>query len=787
MGQGKAIRFGLRAKLILILLLFTAAITALVSLSMYQVVDGRLQDELSSRVLATVKLGADSIALAPLARLTAAIRPDMDEEQTALLEASEDFRIVSDQLNRIRDTDPQVIRYVYTFVPTEQPGTALFAVDADVLSDLQAIAESRARGEETEVEEVSHIGSIFDITDFERAQAAIRERSPTLDEEYVWDEVFRVNSISGYAPILDGEGRLLAVLGVDMADVNARAALAGVTRLSLIIIAAAVVLGLAVSLLMGNLMTRDVIALEKTVLQYGRGDFSARSTIRTRDEVGGLARSFNDMVQTITEYEAKLLAAERQRAEAELATQLTGAREAESRKYLDNISQGLLMIDGQHRIGQQYSASLVRLFRCQDSPAGRDFVQFIYPDQLGQAAERAELTSFLGILIGNRTAEADMLEAVNPIRDRELRAHDGSLIVVDARFLPLARDGQVENIMVIFEDKSGIRAAERKLQEQRERHDAELEAIAAILKNGPVLFRDFVAGGEALTAELEASLGSLADRERSAHFMREFHSLKGSARSLQLAQLAVSAHRLEDLLLAARDAGGLSGGQLEVLGKALEATREGIRKVKETIERFAAFQAGDSSPQKELAATIASFGEMVGQLGRELGKEVVFEPDVRVAELPFLKELKNPIIHLLRNAVDHGVEDIYERTASGKPSAARIRLGIRREGSKIHIAVQDDGKGIDFERVRQKAVEKKLLPAEGELSREKLLKVLFSPGFSSKDGVSEISGRGVGLDVVRHAVQQLGGKVTVGTAPGIGAAFRLAIPLKRASDAPRSG
>lgn len=116
--------------------------------------------------MATVKLGADFIDLEPLARLAAAIRPDMDEEQTALLEASEDFRIVSDQLNRIRETDPQVMRYVHTFVPTENPDTALFAVDADVLAVAQGIAESRAGGEEPTVGEVSHIGSEFDITGF---------------------------------------------------------------------------------------------------------------------------------------------------------------------------------------------------------------------------------------------------------------------------------------------------------------------------------------------------------------------------------------------------------------------------------------------------------------------------------------------------------------------------------------------------------------------------------------------------------------------------------------------
>jgi signal transduction histidine kinase/methyl-accepting chemotaxis protein len=775
-----SVKFGLRTKLIVISVLFTVAMTLLVSISIYQVVNRALFNELKSKVLATVKIGADSIDRARMVRLAAEARPDMTSEQTARLEASDDYRAVSDQLNKIRDTDAKVIRYVYTFVPTEDPNTTLFAVDADVL----ALVESKAKGEKVADDEISHIGSAFDVTQFEKARTAIKDKTATLDDKYVYDSVYKVNSISGYAPILDGTGALIAVLGLDMADVNARAALSDVTRLSLLIAAAAVVLGLVLSLFMGSYMTRDVIALRRTVVRFGEGDFSVRSAIRSGDEVGTLARSFNDMIQTITDYQGKLVSAEREKAEAELRSQVESARNAENRKYLDNISQGLLMIDESYTISDQYSASLVRLFKFNGSPAGRNFIDFVYPDAQKNAADRAELAPFLGMLIGNKTADMDMLESINPFKDRELRAYDGSRIVVDARFLRIHREGQVENIMVMFEDKSGIRAAERKLAEEREHYDGELEAIAAILKNGPLLFRDFVAEGDALVAELSASIGNLGDPERSADFMRQFHSLKGSARSLQLGQLAKSAHRIEDLLLAARDEGGLGGEQLQAVGKSLESVKDGIQSIKESIQRFSAFQgAGDASPQRELQASISSFAEMVGQLGKELGKEVVFEPVVKVAELPFLKELKNPIIHLLRNSLDHGIEDVYERTASGKPSAGKVRLEVGKEGSEIRIIVQDDGRGINFERIRQKAIEKGYISADGAAPNDELVKVLFLPGFTGKDGVSEISGRGVGLDVVHHAVAQLGGAVTVRTTQGVGTAFLLTIPLKRAGDA----
>ncbi|HET6487419.1 MAG TPA: ATP-binding protein, partial [Spirochaetia bacterium] len=537
-------------------------------------------------------------------------------------------------------------------------------------------------------------------------------------------------------------------------------------------------------ILLGVYVTRDVIALRKTVVSYGQGDFSARSSIKSRDEVGSLARSFNTMIETITGYQDKLVAAEREKATAELASKVEGARNAENRKYLDNISQGLLMLDENLRIGEQYSASLVRLFRYPGNPAGQGLLDFVYPDAEKNVTERAELTSFLDILINNTTADQDMLDEINPIKDRELRAYDGSTIFVDARFLRIHREDAVENVMVMFEDKSGLREVEKKLTEERDRYDGELEAIAAILKNGPVLFKDFVAEGETLTAEFAASLGDLRDPERSASFMRQFHSFKGLARSLQLGHLAQSAHRIEDLLLAARGDGGLVDGQPQALRQALDSMIEGIATIKQSVERFSAFQKqGDPTPRIELEASIRSFSDMVVQLAREMNKDVLFEPAVDVTELPFLKELKNPIIHLLRNAMDHGMEDLYERTASGKPAKGRIRLEIGKEGSEVRVAVRDDGKGIDFERIRRKAVQKGLLAEGNTATNDELLKILFLADFSTKDGVSEISGRGVGLDAVLHVVRQLGGTIKVTTTRGAGTCFLLTIPLKRASDA----
>ncbi len=175
---------------------------------------------------------------------------------------------------------------------------------------------------------------------------------------------------------------------------------------------------------------------------------------------------------------------------------------------------------------------------------------------------------------------------------------------------------------------------------------------------------------------------------------------------------------------------------------------------------------------------------MVAQLGRDMHKEVVFEPAVRVTELPFLKELKNPIIHLLRNAMDHGMEDLYERTASGKPAKGTDPAGDRpgraaRSASRCGtMARASTSSGSAGRRSRRDS-----LRTGNAATNDDLLKILFLPDFSTKDAVSEISGRGVGLDAVLHVVRQLGGTIKVTTTRGAGTCFLLTIPLKRASDA----
>ncbi len=168
-------------------------------------------------------------------------------------------------------------------------------------------------------------------------------------------------------------------------------------------------------------------------------------------------------------------------------------------------------------------------------------------------------------------------------------------------------------------------------------------------------------------------------------------------------------------------------------------------------------------------------------LARQLGKDVELALSGEETEVDktMIEDLADPLVHLVRNAVDHGVESPEERLASGKPAKSVVRLEARQEGDHIMLIVADDGRGMSPERIRAKAVEKGLLREEdaNTLDDRQSLNLIFLPGFSTMAQASSVSGRGVGMDVVKTNIQKLNGSVEIRSEPGKGTVFLISLPL----------
>jgi two-component system, chemotaxis family, sensor kinase CheA len=178
------------------------------------------------------------------------------------------------------------------------------------------------------------------------------------------------------------------------------------------------------------------------------------------------------------------------------------------------------------------------------------------------------------------------------------------------------------------------------------------------------------------------------------------------------------------------------------------------------------------------------FPRLVRDLARKLGKQVdlVIEGEDTEADKNVIESLFDPLLHMVRNSLDHGVESPEQRAACGKPSAAKVKLLARRDGDQVVIEVVDDGRGIDPDVIKRKAYERGLIDEArlAAITDDEATMLVFAAGFSTAESISDVSGRGVGMDVVRNAVEKAGGRIAMTSVKGVGTTFRIDLPLSMA-------
>ncbi|MDA8060129.1 MAG: chemotaxis protein CheA [Nitrospiraceae bacterium] len=178
---------------------------------------------------------------------------------------------------------------------------------------------------------------------------------------------------------------------------------------------------------------------------------------------------------------------------------------------------------------------------------------------------------------------------------------------------------------------------------------------------------------------------------------------------------------------------------------------------------------------------LGKFPRMVRDLSRKLGKEARLELSGEETELDksVIEEIGDPLVHIIRNAIDHGLEMPEERLAAGKNAEGIVRISAYQEGNSIVIEISDDGRGVNVDRVRKKAIERNLISASDadRMTTEELVNLIFLPGFSTAEKVTDVSGRGVGMDVVRTNINKINGTVEIRSQQGLGSTFVINLPL----------
>ncbi len=332
----------------------------------------------------------------------------------------------------------------------------------------------------------------------------------------------------------------------------------------------------------------------------------------------------------------------------------------------------------------------------------------------------------------------------------------------------------IQDVFLFVDDLSdiSIEAIECGEQDQRligeillERGDLakdDLERILAEQKRiGEVMVNRGVVEPDALESALaeQAHLRKVQDRRNSA-------------------SVRVASNKLDDLMDLV--------GELVIVQARLNQYSQGSRDtdlmaIAEEVERLSA-ELRDSTMSVRMlpiGTTFARFKRLVRDLSAELGKEILFETRGAETELDknVIEKLGDPLVHLIRNSIDHGIEAPAVRQAAAKPARGTIRLSARHVGAFVHVCIQDDGKGLDLQTIRQKAVQKGLISADANLDDRATYDLIFQPGFSTAASVTNVSGRGVGMDVVARSIESLGGSIEVSSAVGQGTTITLKLPL----------
>jgi two-component system chemotaxis sensor kinase CheA len=217
-------------------------------------------------------------------------------------------------------------------------------------------------------------------------------------------------------------------------------------------------------------------------------------------------------------------------------------------------------------------------------------------------------------------------------------------------------------------------------------------------------------------------------------------------------------------------ADGLDPSKLDMLRQGLSQLARNTRELQESVMQIRMLP---------ISFAFNRFPRLVHDLSRKLGKSVEIKLVGEHTELDktVLEKISDPLVHLVRNSLDHGLETPQQREAGGKPPSGTIELAAFHEGGSIVIEVKDDGAGLNRPRILQKARERGLIAPEQDLSDEQIDNLIFMAGFSTADQVSDVSGRGVGMDVVRQNINDLGGHVQVFSRTGQGSTVRIRLPL----------
>jgi len=526
-------------------------------------------------------------------------------------------------------------------------------------------------------------------------------------------------------------------------------------------------------------------------------DFTRRLPVQRMDEVGHSIVAFNGMVEKIEEASAQV----RQKT-------------ADMQAMLQNIPQGILTIVDGNKVHPEYSAFLETVFDTTDI-AGRDVMELVFSNTNLGADTLSQIEAIGGACIGEDVMNFSFNEHLM-VGEIEKTMADGSVKILDLSWSPITDEqDMVIRLMLCVRDVTELRHLAAEANEQKR----ELEMIGEILAVAPAKFAEFIVSARRFLDENEQIVhqNPQATAFAIAKLFRNMHTIKGNGRTYGLLHLANVVHhteqhyddlrhpasgavwnqeqlllqlaqvreiidryaRINDVTLgrgASASAGGdqvLPGYQRHVLTIDRKHIQESLLRLENVntanLHELVAVRndvrrtlrlLGTETIEEVLAPVIDSLPALASDLGKS-APVVQIDDNGYVVHSFASPLLQNVFMHLIRNAMDHGLESGEERLAKGKPEAGTIKLEMGVMEDMFQMALSDDGRGLALHKVRQIAIEKQLISVDQVLTDAEIARLILQPGFSTRSEVTEVSGRGVGMDAVLDFVTREHGKIEI--------------------------
>jgi two-component system chemotaxis sensor kinase CheA len=447
----------------------------------------------------------------------------------------------------------------------------------------------------------------------------------------------------------------------------------------------------------------------------------------------------------------------------------------------DSMQIGLFFMDQNFVIQDHYSRYLEEML------SETDLFGRLFTDIISQSVNPSELEAikdYFGMVI-ERSYDQEMLDDINPLNELHyVNVNTGDRKVFQCAFATVERGhGEVFILVTVYDITTRVELAKR-LQEEEAKRQEEMQSVFELIQVSPDVFSDF-------TEDMEYEFGNidkiLKDNALSAHDVlvkvyQSVHAIKSNAVILGLSVFGNKVHNLESKIKQLREKQGeipfVEMLNLTVDIESISKEREGFKVI---IEKLQSYGGGNVSGEKQnVRVMVESLAKTASRGAEDMEKMIKFiaeDIDAEAIDKGPRRVMKEVLMQLIRNSVVHGIELPEVRKEKGKNETGVIKLAIKMVNDNIQMKLTDDGKGLDYKRIAEKALAKKMIKKEDVSNTDLLMKVIFMPGFSTAETEGVHAGRGIGLNLVRDRIKEVNGVVKLRSEAGKGTVFFVSIPV----------